>query len=385
MSYKTTRFSCYVAYIISAVVNNFLPLLFVMFNEDYGVTYPQLSILIFFNFAVQLLTDVASIKLVRKIGSRTAAVASNVISCAGFVLLAFLPTVMESTLLALFIAVFFTSVGAGLIEVIISPIMDRLPAPETKGYMAFLHSFYCWGQILVTVVTTVILKFAGNGSWSKISLLWAAPCLLNSILLCRVPIVEDVSEEKRTPLKTLFGNKLFVLIVLIMFAAGASELAIAQWASAFAETSLGLPKMTGDILGPSAFALFMGIGRVASALLQSKIGIRIQLIAGSALSIVCYLVSSLATNALVSVFACALCGLGVSILWPGLYSLASATFKTGGNAMFSVLAMAGDIGCSVGPWVLGMVAGDGGFKTAILVGTVFPFIAFVGLLSKRFR
>ncbi len=385
MNYRLTRIACYISYIVGAVVCNFLPLLFVMFNTKYGVSYEELSLLIIINFVTQLATDVVSIKLFSRVGSRAMVMASNVLSCIGLILLALLPKVMSNTFLALCIAVIVFSVGGGLIEVMISPIIDRLPQPNSRGYMAFLHSFFCWGQIIVVLVTTVIIKLAGADSWPYISLMWAVIPFLNTFLLARVPIVEDVPEEERVPLKTLFSNKLFIVVVILMFAAGASELAMSQWASTFAEQGLGLPKMLGDILGPCAFALFMGVGRVSYPYIADRLGARKTLAACSALAVVCYLVAALSPNGIVSVLGCAMCGLGVSALWPGVYSLTSECFKTGGNAMFSTLAMAGDMGCSMGPWLVGMVAGGSGFKTAILIATAFPLISLIGLLFGQFN
>lgn len=385
MNYRLTRIACYISYIVGAVVCNFLPLLFVTFNTKYDISYEQLSFLILINFATQLLTDVVSIKLFSRVSSRAMVMASNIFSFIGFVLLALLPNVMDNVFFALCISTVIFSIGGGLVEVMISPIIDRLPQPNSRGYMSFLHSFFCWGQILVVLVTTTIIKLAGGGAWPYISLMWAVIPFLNTFLLARVPIVEDVREEERTPLKTLFGNKLFIIVVILMFAAGASELAMSQWASTFAEQGLGLPKMLGDILGPCAFALFMGVGRISYSHIADRFGAKRTLAVYSAVAVICYLITALSQNGIVSVLGCALCGLGVSALWPGIYSLTSECFKTGGNAMFSTLAMAGDIGCSVGPWLVGMLAGGANFKIAILIATVFPLTALIGFFSIKIK
>ncbi|MBE6767213.1 MAG: MFS transporter [Ruminococcaceae bacterium] len=383
MSYSSTRVACYIGYIVQAIVNNFLPLLFVMFNTSYGLSYGKLGAVVLFNFGVQLVTDILSIKIVSKIGTKRAVIIAHFLCATGLLLLGILPRVMDNTFLGICIATLFSAVGGGLIEVLISPVMDRISGERGRGYMSFLHSFYCWGQILVVLLTTLAIYLFGIGCWYPLSFFWAAVPFFNGLAFIRVPIVEDEPEEKRTPLKKILKTKSFFLLAVLMFTAGASELAMAQWASTFAEQGLGLSKIKGDLLGPCAFALFMGVGRIIHALIPERIDIKTFLLTCGFITLACYLVTSLVDNSIVAVIACALCGLGVSATWPGSYTLASRTFRHGGNAMFGVLAMFGDLGASSGPWLAGLVAAAKGLKPALLACSVFPIMLILILMLYR--
>lgn len=385
MNYKHTRIACYIGSVTQAIINNFLPLLFVMFNTDYDVTYAQLSFIILLNFSVQLLVDIASIKIATKLGTRAATVMAHFFCMVGMLLLSFLPTALPSAFLGICISVIFTAIGGGLIEVLVSPIMDRISVTKGRGHMAFLHSFYCWGQILVVLVSTFAIKFAGSSVWALATACWSVVPFFNAFFFMRVPMIEDAPPEQRIPLKELLSSKLFMLFVLLMLTAGASELIMSQWASTFAEQGLGLSKLEGDILGPCAFAFFMGFGRLMYALLSDKIGIRIVLLSCSVIAVLCYLAASLVDNSIISVLACALCGLGVSVMWPGVLSFASEHFPTGGNPLFGILAMAGDFGCAFGPWITGIIAGEGGLRTALLIATVFPVGSVLILLTRGIK
>lgn len=385
MTYRATRIACYVGYIVQAIVNNFLPLLFVMFNTDYGITYAQLSFVILLNFGVQLITDIASIKIVARFGTRRSVIGAHFLCATGLLLLSFLPRVIPSTFVGICISVLFYSVGGGLIEVLISPIIDRVSQGSGKAAMSFLHSFYCWGQILVVAVTTLLIRIAGSGVWQVASVFWAVIPFVNAFLLMRVPMAQDTQEDKSPSVKRFLQSRLFIVFIFIMFSAGASELAMSQWASTFAEQGLGLSKLKGDLLGPCAFAFLMGVGRIAASFLAEKISVRKLLTVCSVITAASYLAASLIDNGLIAVIACAVCGFGVSFMWPGLYSLAIEYFPSAGNAMFGLLAMAGDMGCSLGPWTVGIVAGFGGLKTALLVATVFPLISLFLLFAKSFN
>ena len=383
MNYSKTRTACYIGYIVQAVVNNFLPLLFVMFNTSYGLSYQKLGALVLINFGIQLVTDIASIKIVAKLGTKKAVILAHFLCALGLALLGVLPRLFSDTFAGICISVLFSAVGGGLIEVLISPVMDRISGERGRGYMSFLHSFYCWGQILVVLLTTLAIYMFGIGSWIYLAFFWALIPFVNAFIFIKVPIVEDEPKESRTPLGKIIKTKSFLLLMVLMFAAGASELAMAQWASTFAEQGLGLSKITGDLLGPCAFAFLMGAGRIIYALLPEKIGIRTVLLACGFITLACYLVSSLVDNSIVAVCACALCGLGVSATWPGSYTLASKTFPHGGNAMFGILAMFGDLGASAGPWLAGLIAAAKGLRPALLLCGIFPLMLIVFLILYR--
>ncbi|MBQ8551026.1 MAG: MFS transporter [Clostridia bacterium] len=383
MNYNSTRTACYIGYVVQAIINNFLPLLFVMFNTDYGLSYTLLGGIVLLNFGVQLITDVASIKIVHMLGTKRSVILAHFMCALGLILLCVLPDLIGNAFIGICISVLFTAVGGGLIEVLISPVMDRISGDKGRGYMSFLHSFYCWGQILVVLLTTLAIFVFGLSVWRPLSLLWAVIPLFNGFFFIKVTVVEEEPPEQRTPLGAIMKNKTFFLIAVLMFAAGAAELAMAQWASTFAEQGLGLSKFTGDLLGPCAFAFFMGAGRIAYALLPERISMKSVLLVGGTIALGCYLTTSLVDNSIIAVIACALCGLGVSAMWPGSYTLASESFPHGGNAMFGILAMFGDLGASAGPWLAGVIASAKGLRPALLVCSVFPAISLVFLLFYR--
>lgn len=383
MNYKSTRVACYIGYIVQAIVNNFLPLLFVMFNTSYGLSYSRLGAIVLLNFSVQIATDLASIKIVNRFGTARSVVLANFLCAAGLAMLGILPELIGNAFIGICISVLFSAVGGGLIEVLVSPVIDRISGDRGKAYMSFLHSFYCWGQILVVVLTTWAILAFGEGCWKMLAFFWAAVPFFNGFLFSRVPIVEDEPAEQRTPLRDIIKTKSFVFLAVIMFTAGASELSMSQWASTFAEQGLGLSKFTGDLLGPCAFAFFMGTGRVLHSFLPERIGIRSVLLFCGFVTLGCYLCASLVDNSIIAVLACALCGLGVSAMWPGSYTLASNTFPHGGNAMFGMFAMFGDLGCSVGPWLAGLIAAGKGLKSALLICSIFPIISIAFLMLYR--
>lgn len=385
MNYSKTRFVSYIDYIVQAVINNFLPLFFVMFNTKFGISYAALGFVVLLNFLIQLLVDILSIKIVAKFGTRKCIIASNLFCGTGLVLLGVLPRIIPNTFLAICLATVFTAIGGGFIEVLVSPIVDRISGNMSKRYMSFLHSFYCWGQISVVLLITCAVLVFGHECWSVAAVCWSVVPFFAAAMFFKVPIVEDAPPEERMRVREMFASKTFILFIILMFAGGASELTMAQWASTFAEQGLGLSKFTGDILGPCAFAFFMGVGRIANSLLPERFSIRKVLLLCGILAAFCYLTAALANNSIVAVIACALCGLGVSVMWPGVLTLASGHFKKGGNAMFSLLAMAGDIGCSVGPWFAGIVAGASDLKTALLCSTVFPLTTVCILLFSKYK
>ncbi len=386
MSCKRTITACFIGYIVQAIVNNFVPLLFITLQGQFDIPLPKITLLITVNFGVQLTVDMLSAFFVDRIGCRRAIVSAHVFSALGLILLPLLPRLIDPYT-GILIAVCLYAVGGGLIEVLISPIMESCPTDNKEKAMSLLHSFYCWGQVGVVLLSTVFFSLAGTRNWPLLSLIWAAVPVFNTVLFLKVPIMPLVAEdEKSMPLRELLHTKLFWMLILMMICSGASELAVSQWASFFAERGLGITKAAGDLAGPMAFAVLMGSARAFYGKCGDRIDLDRFMTASAALCVLSYLMISLVPNAVVNLIGCGLCGLSVGIMWPGTFSKAAAALRRGGTALFSLLALAGDIGCSGGPTLVGLVAGNGSMKTGILAAAVFPFgilICAVGSLVSQ--
>lgn len=379
-SYKTTMRACFVGYIVQAIVNNFVPLLFVTFQSSYDIPLGQITFLITINFAIQLAVDALSAVFIDRIGYRAAVVIAHIGAAVGLVLLTILPETMGYA--GILISVAFYAVGGGLLEVVVSPIIEACPTENKEKAMSMLHSFYCWGHVGVVLLSTVFFALCGIGNWKILTLIWAVIPFANLIVFTRTPIY-SLHADGETGIKPrkLFANKLFWMLMLMMLCAGASEQAISQWASAFAERGLGVSKTIGDLAGPMAFAALMGTSR----LIYGKYGERIDLDRfikfSCALCIACYLCIALVPSPLVGLISCAVCGFSVGILWPGTFSKASASIKGGGTLMFALLALAGDVGCSGGPTLAGLISDrfGGDLRVGILSAIVFPIVLLISV------
>lgn len=388
--YNKTVTACFVGSIVQAVVNNFVPLLFLTFQRNYHIPLSQITLLVTFNFGIQLLVDLLSVGFVDRIGYRVSMVMAHVLSAAGLVLLTILPEVLDSPFAGILIAVFVYAIGGGLLEVLVSPVVEACPSDNKEKAMSMLHSFYCWGHVGVVLISTLFFRMFGIGNWKVLAVVWAVIPICNAFGFAKVPIAPLIEEgEQGLSLKELFGMKLFWLLLIMMVCAGASEQAVSQWASAFAEKGLGISKTAGDLAGPMTFAVLMGISRA----LYGKYGDRINLdrfmIFSSCLCIASYLGISLLPVPQLSLAACAVCGLSVGIMWPGTFSKAAAALPKGGTALFAMLALGGDVGCSGGPTLVGAVTSMTGdnLKTGILSAVIFPvlLLAAVILLCGKVR
>ena len=390
--YKKTIHACYRGYITQAIIVNLSPLFFVIFQDDYNISFAALGSIVLLNFITQMLTDIAAIRFVEKVGYRVAAVTAHALATVGLLMLGLLPMVLP-ILPALVISTIIFSVGGGLLEVLVSPIVDSVPGEAKEASMSLLHSFYCWGQVMVVLVTTFLLFIIGNVNWCIIPMLWAILPLYNLIAFLKVPIIPPLSEHERMPIKKLLKSKIFLIALLMMLCAGASELAIAQWASLFTEKALGVSKTAGDCLGPCFFAVTMGIGRTLYGVYGHKVKLIKVMIFSSVLCVVSYVMTALSQNSVISLAGCAICGIAVSLMWPGMLSVVAAKYKSGGAAMFGIMAIFGDIGCSVGPWLVGIVSqmcsGFGSelaLRYGVLAATIFPVIMILGLIRfKRLK
>lgn len=380
VKYTSTKIACYSGFVVQAIVNNFLPILFIALNENYGIGYEKLGRLIMINFVTQLVTDTLTPKIVAKIGYRKAAVMCQGTAALGLVMLSVLPRIMSSAYTGIVISILVYAFSSGLMEVILSPMVEMLPTGNKSGNMALLHSFYCWGQAFTTLVTTFLVFAFGYGGWGNIPLIWAVIPLINMLAFLRVPIVEPEPERKSATLASLLKTPKFWCFMVIMFCAGASEIAMAEWASMFAQQALGVSKVVGDLAGPCAFALCMGTGRVVYAHFSERISFRRTIIVMSALCAACYFMTAFSEIPALALVSCALCGFTVSLFWPGTYSAGARAFPKGDAVMFSVFAMCGDLGCCLGPYVLGLVADRISLHAGFAVTAVFPIILFVTAL-----
>lgn len=385
-NYQKTMYACFIGYIVQAIVNNFVPLLFVTFQNSYQIPLSEITALITVNFIIQLLIDMLSAGFIDKIGYRASIIIAHVFSAAGLILLTILPELLPDAFMGIMIAVVVYAVGGGLIEVLISPILEACPTDNKEKAMSLLHSFYCWGHMGVVLLSTAFFAAAGIEHWKILTLLWAVIPIANIVLFLKAPIYSLTEDgEKGLSIKELFSKKFFWLLMLMMMCAGASEQAVGQWASTFAEQGLGISKTIGDLAGPMTFAMLMGVSR----LIYGKYGERFHLDRfiqySCILCIVSYLCIALVPIPVFGLIGCAVCGFSVGILWPGTFSKASASIKGGGTALFAMLALAGDLGCSGGPTLAGVVSSSFGnnLRIGILAAVIFPVLLLVGVVFSN--
>ena len=384
--YNKTIRSCFVAYIVQAIVNNFVPLLFLTFQRTYDIPLSQITMLITFNFGVQLLVDLLSVSFVDRLGYRFCMVLAHILSAAGLIFLTVLPEILPSAFAGILIAVMIYAIGGGLLEVLVSPVVESCPSDNKEKAMSMLHSFYCWGHVGVVLISTVFFSAFGITNWKILAVLWAIVPLVNAAAFTKVPL-RSLMEEGETglSLKELLTMKTFWILLVMMICAGASEQGVSQWASTLAEKGLGITKTAGDLAGPMAFAVLMGTSRAFYGKYGDRISLDRFMVLSSVLCILSYLGISLLKVPQLSLICCALCGLSVGIMWPGTFSKASAALPKGGTAMFALLALGGDVGCSGGPTLVGFVselAGDN-LKKGILAAVIFPVLLLLGVVLCR--
>lgn len=399
-TYKHTLTACYAGYITQAIVNNLPPLLFLTFHKQFGISLEKIAVLISANFVMQIIVDILSSKIVTKIGVRNSMLVAHISAAIGFSCMGVFPFILPDPFAGLILAAAFNSIGGGLTEVLVSPIVESLPGDEKASAMSLLHSFYCWGQVSVVLLSTLFFTLCGIENWRVLTALWAIIPFLNTLLFTKVPLCPFVEEgEEEIPLGKLFRSKIFLLLCILMISAGASELAASQWASLFAEAGLKVSKTMGDLLGPCMFAVLMGTARLIYGIFGAKIKLIPVITASSFLCIISYAIMVFSPYPVLSLAGCALCGLSVGIMWPGVFSLSAEKYKSGGTKMFAILALAGDIGCSAGPGLVGIFvnmaengamllpaadSASSGLKTGLLFAAVFPLIMIIGmkLLTK---
>ena len=382
-NYKSTLHACYLGYITQALIVNLPPLLFVIFREKFNLSYTMLGSIVMIIFMTQLVTDALAVKFADRLGHRAGAVLAHALAAAGMVMLAFLPRVTPQPFVGLVVSSVVFAVGGGLIEVLVSPIVESLPSEAKASSMSLLHSFYSWGQVLVIVLSTLALSAIGHDLWFLLPLVWALLPLFTLVKFTRVPLVPPLEESQRMPLGKMLTSKIFLLALLLMVCSGASEQAMAQWASLFAEKGLGISKTLGDLLGPCIFAIMMGIMRTMYGIKGQKVNIHKVLVICTVLCVPSFVITAIVPIPALALFGCALCGISVSLMWPGMLSLTAAGYPSGGTAMFAILALGGDLGCSVGPWLTGVVADFKDLNAGLLAAIVFPLVMLAGLFVLK--
>ena len=384
--YKWTVNACFTGYIVQAIVNNFVPLLFLTFQSSYGIPLSRITLLITVNFAVQLTVDLVSVTFVDRIGYRVSMLIAHGMAALGLAGLTVLPRMLDNAYAGLLVSVVCYAVGGGLLEVLVSPVMESCPTDNKEKAMSMLHSFYCWGLVGVVLISTLFFWLFGIGNWWILALVWAAVPIANGLLFARVPIAPLIQEgERGLKVRELFRMRQFWLLMLMMVCAGASELSVSQWASTFAEKGLGVSKTLGDLAGPMFFALLMGGARAFYGKYGEKVALEKFMTGSALLCVASYLCISLVPVPWVGLLGCGVCGLSVGIMWPGTFSRATASIKRGGTALFALLALGGDIGCSAGPTLVGFVSGAFGddLHKGILAGILFPVLLLAGLFLQR--
>lgn len=383
-NYKMTMYACFIGYIVQAVVNSFVPLLFVTFQTEYHIPLTQITLLITLNFVIQLVVDLLSAGFVDKIGYRASAIIAHACAGTGIFLLTILPELFSNQFYGILLAVMVYAIGGGLIEVLISPILEACPTDNKESAMSLLHSFYCWGCTGVVLLSTLFFALFGTSHWKILALIWVFLPAANLILFTKVPIYSLHEEgESGMSISELFRVKVFWLLMAMMLCAGASEQAVSQWASTFAEKGLHIQKAVGDLVGPMMFSVLMGLSRLIYGKYGEKLNLDRFMKGSCVLCVASYLCISLVPVPIVGLIGCAICGFSVGIMWPGTFSKASAAIKRGGTILFAMLALAGDLGCSGGPTLVGFVSSafSGNLRLGILTAIVFPVLLLAGLCT----
>ena len=386
-SYNHTIYASYLGYISQAIVNNFAPLLFLTFQSQLGLSLKSITTITTVNFLVQLTVDLVSARYVDRIGYRRCLVAAHIFCALGLAGMAVLPGIFSDPYVGIMAAVVLYAIGGGLIEVLVSPVVEACPTEKKEAAMSLLHSFYCWGHVAVVLLSTVFFRLAGIENWGIMACIWALIPAFNAVYYAKVPLYPITAEGHQIRFGGLIRNKVFWLVIVLMLCAGASEHAIAQWASSFAESALNLSKTAGDLLGVCAFAVLMGTARAFYGKYSEQIPLKKMMIFSAALCICCYCLAAFTASPMLGLLGCAVCGFSVGIFWPGTFSMAAAALPGGGTAMYALMALAGDLGCSSGPTVVGLVADSfgGNLKKGIAAALVFPVAMLSGIFLMKYK
>ena len=381
-NYKKTLYACYLGFITQAITANFTPLLFITFKDSYAISLEMIATIPLVFYLTQLLVDLVAVKFADVIGYRTCVVISQIISATGLFLMAFLPDILDNAIIGIIISVVLYAIGSGLVEVLLSPIVEACPFENKSGVMSLLHSFYCWGAVGVILISTLFFAVFGIEYWKILAIIWALVPLVNTFNFLSCPLEKLVDDREKMKVFDLLKTPIFMLMILLMVCAGASEATMTQWASAFTEEALGVSKTIGDLVGPCMFAVCMGLTRVFYGKKGEKLNLIKVMLSCGLLCVACYLLASLSPISIIGLIGCALCGLAVGIMWPGTISISAKNCAKGGTAMFAFLALAGDLGAAIGPAMVGGIAEvyNGDLKTGLLFATIFPIVMILGLI-----
>jgi len=384
--YHHTIYASYLGYISQAIVNNFAPLLFLTFHSELGLSLQSITLITTVNFLVQLATDLVCARYVDRIGYRACLIAAHIFAALGLAGMAVLPGILNPYA-GIMTSVVLYAIGGGIIEVLVSPVVEACPTEKKEAAMSLLHSFYCWGHMAVVLLSTAFFHFAGIENWRMMACIWAIVPACNAVYFALVPLFPITTEENKMSLGGLLKQKIFWLLIVMMVCAGASEHVIAQWASAFAESGLNLSKTMGDLLGVCTFALMMGTARAIYGKYSDRIPLKKMMIFSAALCIVCYCLAAFSNEPIWGLVGCAVCGFSVGIFWPGTFSMAAVVLPGGGTAMYAFMALAGDLGCGSGPTVVGLAADSAGgdLKKGIAMALVFPILMIISVSLMKYK
>lgn len=384
-NYNHTLNACYAAYITQAIVNNFAPLLFLTFQSNFSITLEKITFFVTINFGIQLFVDLLAAHFVDRIGYRACTVGAHFFAAAGLAGLGIFPYILSDPYLGLLFAITLYAIGGGLLEVLVSPIVEACPTQRKAASMSLLHSFYCWGHVLVVLLSTLFFIIFGIDKWNILAIIWAIIPFLNAFYFMVVPVNSLTEEGEGLSIRAIFKTKIFWLLLILMVCAGASEQGMSQWVSTFAEAGLGISKSLGDLAGPCMFAILMGCSRILYSKVSEKINLVIFMAGSGILCMIGYLLASLCPIPVLALIGCGICGFSVGIMWPGTFSIAAVKCPRGGTALFALLALGGDLGCAGGPTTVGMVseAVGGNLKMGLLAAIIFPILLFAGLCFIR--
>lgn len=400
ISYKSTIYACYLGHFVLAAVVNATPIVFLTLMGKYDLSFEQMGRLVLVNFSTQVATDLIFSRFVDRYGIRVFVVSAQLLAFSGLILFGLSPCLFANAYTGFTVATIVFSCGGGLLELLLSPIVNAIPTDEKASAMSLLHAFYAWGQVTVVLGSSLLLAVFGRDRWYLTMIFWSLLPLVNAFLFLGVPLAPMVAQEHRTKTRSILKNKYFIVCLAVIMAGGAAELSMAQWASSFLEAAMGIPKIVGDYMGVGVFALAIGIGRTWYAKMGDRADIYKAMFAGAALCLVCFLTVVVSPFPMLSLVACALSGFGVSLLWPGSIVIATRKFPLAGTSMFAILAAAGDIGASLGPWLVGLtadktpailnaaqisVSGNPGLRMGFLVAVLFPIaiLALIKYLAKN--
>ena len=386
-NYKKTLIACYLGFITQSISANFTPLLFLTFKDSYGIPLEKIALVPMVFYLTQLFVDLVATKIADRMGYRICVIASQLISVIGLISMAFLPDILPSPFLGIIISVALYAIGSGLMEVLLSPIVEACPFENKAGVMSLLHSFYCWGAVGVILISSVFFAVFTTACWKIITLIWALIPFFNMFNFISCPIERLVEDGKETRIGQLLRLPVFGLMILLMICAGASEATMSQWASAFTESALGVSKVVGDLAGPCVFAALMGLARLLYGKFGEKLDLIKVMLGCGVLCVVCYLMAALSNASVIGLAGCALCGFAVGIMWPGTISISTKSCPNAGTALFAFLALAGDLGATISPTMTGKIADavGGNLKTGLLFAAAFPIIMIIGLIVLKFK